>query len=172
MQTCYFTMTASRLALAMSITLAATAALAVGPDTAEHAAHHPAAVSAAVKTMPAGTGAMDTTNGIGRGVIDPMDGHMKTMQELHQKFMAAKTPEERSALMPEHTKAMTDAMAMMQSMSGMSMKGMMGDMNSKPMADKMPADMAAHHQMMEKRMKMMQSMMQMMMDRLPGATEK
>jgi hypothetical protein len=29
--------------------------------------------------------------------------------------------------------------------------------------------MAAHHQMMEKRMEMMQSMMQMMMDRLPAA---
>jgi hypothetical protein len=174
MQTRRLTMTVSRLALAMSITLAGTAALAVDQDTAEHAAHHPAAVSSAVKTMPATTGAIKTTKGRGtnsttKGKMDQIDGQMKTMQELHQKFMAAKTPEERNALMPEHMKVMEEAMGMMQGMSGM---GMMGDMRSKPMPDKLPADMAARHQMMEKRMEMMQSMMQMMMDRLPGATEK
>ena len=174
MQTRHLAMAASRLALA--ITLAGTAALAVGQETTEHEAHHPAGVSSAVKTMPAKTGAIKTTQGMGmnnivKEKVAQMDVHMKTMQELHQKFMAAKTPEERNALMPEHMKAMEEAMRMMQGMSGMGM-GMMGDMNSKPMPDKLPADMAACHQMMEKRMEMMQSMMQMMMDRLPGAIDK
>jgi hypothetical protein len=174
MQTRHFAMTVSRLALAMSITLGGAAALAVGPDTTEHAAHHPAGVSSAVKTMPAKTGAIKTTKGMGmnnivKEEVGQMDGHMKTMQELHQKFMAAKTSEERNALMPAHMKAMEEAMSLMQGMSGM---GMMGGMKSKPMPDKLPADMAARHQMMEKRMEMMQSMMQMMMDRLPGAIEK
>lgn len=173
MQTRHLAMAASRLALA--ITLAGTAALAVGQETTEHEAHHPAGVSSAVKTMPAKTGAIKTTKGMNNIVkekVAQMDGQMKTMQELHQKFMAAKTPEERNALMPEHMKAMEEAMRMMQGMSGMGMMGMMGDMKSKPMPDKLPADMAARHQMMEKRMEMMQSMMQMMMDRLPGAIDK
>ena len=52
----HFAMTVSRLALAMSITLVGTAALAVGQDTTEHTAHHPADVSSAVKTMPAKSG--------------------------------------------------------------------------------------------------------------------
>jgi len=174
MHTHRFTMTVSRLALAMSIALAGTATLAVGQDTTEHTAHHPAGASSAVKTVPATPGATKATKGMGAnsivmGKMDQMEGHMKTMQALHQKFMAAKTPEERNALMPEHMKAMQAAMGMMQGMSGM---GMMGDMKSMPMADNFPADMAAHHQMMEKRMEMMQSMMQMMMDRLPVAAEK
>lgn len=174
MQTYRFTMTVSRLALAMSIALGGTAALAVSQHTTEQTAHHPAGASSAVKTMPIKPGATKATIGMGAhsivmGKMDQMEGHMKTMQALHQKFMAAKTPEERNALMPEHTRAMQAAMGMMQGMSGMGMKG---DMKSMPMADNFPADMAAHHQMMEKRMEMMQSMMQMMMDRLPGATEK
>ena len=47
-------------------------------------------------------------------------------------------------------------------MNGMSPGGMGG----------MKSDMAAHQQMMEKRMEMMQAMMQMMMDRLPAAPAK
>ncbi len=78
-----------------------------------------------------------------------MDTQMKSMQEMRNKMMAAKTPEERSALMAEHMKTMKEGMAMM---SGMSSGGMAG-----------------RHQMMEKRMEMMESMMQMMIDRLPAA---
>ena len=174
MQTYRFTMTVSRLALAMSIALGGTAALAVSQDTNEHTAHHPAGVSSAVKTMPVKTEAVKTGKSMGmnsttQGNMDQMDGHMKTMQELHQKFMAAKTPEERKALMPAHMKAMEEAMNMMQGMSGM---GMMGDMKSMSKPGKLPTDMASHHQLMEKRMEMMQSMMQMMMDRLPDVTDK
>ena len=85
-----------------------------------------------------------------------MDAQMKTMAAMHDRMMAAKTPEQRNALMPEHMKAMQDGMAMMNGMSPEGMGGMKGDM-------------AAHHQTMEKRMEMMQATMQMMMDRLPAA---
>ena len=80
---------------------------------------------------------------------------MKAMQEMHDKMMGAKTPEERNALMAEHMKTMQNGMTMMNAMSSGGMSGMKGDM-------------AANHQMMEKRMEMMQAMMQMMMDRLPA----
>ena len=85
-----------------------------------------------------------------------MDTQMKTMQAMHDKMMAAKTPEERNALMAEHMKTMQDGMKTMEGMSGMD--GM--------------KDMPAHHQMMEKRMEMMQTMMKMMMDRMPAAPAK
>ena len=88
-----------------------------------------------------------------------MDSQMKAMQEMHDKMMGAKTPEERTALMADHMKTMQDGMTMM---SGMSPGGM----------GNMKGDMAGHHQMMEKRMEMMQATMQMMMDRLPAAPMK
>ena len=94
-----------------------------------------------------------------------MDAQMKTMREMHEKMMNAKTPEERSKLMAEHMKAMQGGMEMMGGMSGAGMgdmKGMKG----------MTGEMGAHHQMMAKRMEMMQSMMQMMMDRMPAAQPK
>ena len=94
-----------------------------------------------------------------------MDAQMKTMQAIHDKMMAAKTPEERSKLMAEHMKTMQDGMAMMEGMSGSgmgTMKGMQG----------MGGDMATRHQAMEKRMEMMQTMMKMMMDRMPIAPMK
>ena len=94
-----------------------------------------------------------------------MDAQMKTMQAMHDKMMAAKTPEERSKLMVEHMKTMQDGMAMMEGMSGSgmgTMKGMQG----------MGGDMATRHQAMEKRMEMMQTMMKMMMDRMPTAPMK
>ena len=95
-----------------------------------------------------------------------MDAQMKTMQGMHEKMMAAKTPEERSKLMAEHMKAMQDGMAMMGGMSGGAgmggMKGMQG----------MSGEMGTRHQMMEKRMEMMQTMMKMMMDRMPAAPAK
>ena len=94
---------------------------------AEHKAHHPAA-----ETAPK---------------VDPakFDQQMKTMQEMHQKMMTARTPAERAALMKDHMKAMQDGMAMMGRM-----KGDKGGMSPEAMA---------------KRMDMMEMMMQMMMDR-------
>ena len=70
---------------------------------------------------------------------------MKSMQEMHAKMMAAKTAEERHALMADHMKAMQDGMAMMGRM-----KGDKGGMTSEAMT---------------RRMDMMEMMIQMMMDR-------
>ena len=94
-----------------------------------------------------------------------MDTQMKTMQGMHDKMMAAKTPEERSKLMAEHMKTMQEGMKMMDGISGAGMgdmKGMQG----------MTGEMGARHQMMEKRMEMMQTMMKMMMDRMSAAPAK
>ena len=46
-----------------------------------------------------------------------MDAQMKTMQGMHDKMMAAKTPEERSKLMAEHMKSMQSMQSMMQMMT-------------------------------------------------------
>ena len=86
-----------------------------------------------------------------------MDPRMKTMQEMHQKMMDARTPADRQALMAEHMQAMRGGMAMMKGMPG---AGGMG----------MPADMAGRHQMMADHTAMMQMMMDMMADRMPPAT--
>ena len=120
----------------------------------QHKAHHPAGAAsagAASKAMPG-----KTTPEMAR-----MANHMKAMQEMHDKMMAAKTPEERSALMPEHMKTMQEGMAMMKGMGGMGgMGGMAGPKSP-------PTDMGQRQIMMEQRMDMMQSMMEMMVDRLP-----
>ena len=82
-----------------------------------------------------------------------MDTMMKSMQEMHDKMMAAKTPEERQALMADHMKAMQEGMAMMGQMQGGGGKG---------------AGMPMNPDMMGRCMDMMQMMMQMMMDREAG----
>ena len=137
---------AQSLALALAIAVVGSSTWAAEADA--HQAHHPAeaASAPASKAMSGKTG-----SGMAR-----MDAQMKTMREMHDKMMAAKTPEDRNALMAEHMAAMKEGMTMMDGMSSGDMGGMKG---GKP----------AHHQMMEKRMEMMQSMMQMMMDRLPAA---
>jgi len=109
-----------------------------GNDGVEHAAHHPPG-AAVVAPAPAG-----------------YDQQMKLMQEMHQKMAAAKTPEERAALMKDHMKTMHDGMGMMGQMRG----GMMGA-GKGPMGSGMPMDT----EMMKRRMDMMEMMMQMMMDR-------
>ncbi|MDD2845200.1 MAG: hypothetical protein PHT57_09625 [Rhodoferax sp.] len=82
-----------------------------------------------------------------------MDSKMKAMDDMHQKMMNAKSPEEKQVLMAEHMKSMQQGMQMKQDMK------MMGKMGS-------------HHQMMEKRMAMMETMMQLMMERMPAAATK
>ena len=79
-----------------------------------------------------------------------MDKQMKAMREMHEKMLAAKTPEERQALMTDHMKAMQD---------GMSVMGRMGGMAGKPGTS--TGDGMSQHEMMVKRM----DMMEMMMDR-------
>lgn len=122
----------------------------------KHDSHHPASTVNGQVAQ-----ASPSTPGIGKGMggMALMQGgadQMKAMQQMHDKMMAAKTPDERNALMAEHMKLMQ---------SGMSM---MGGMGAGATAGK-PADMAARQGMMEQRMDMMQSMMQMMMDRMPSA---
>jgi hypothetical protein len=135
----------------------------------EHDTNHPAAASTGNMPMPRGGPDAQMTQ---------MDEQMQTMQGMHDKMMAAKTPEARSALMTEHMKVMQDSMAMMGkvgigAMGGMKDKpatgadtGGMPDMQAK---DPMDGAMGTQHQMMDKRMQMMQSMMQMMLDRMPPA---
>lgn len=136
----------SLLALALAMATASASTWAVKYDQQD--VHHPAGVAPAP--------AAKATPGQSKAAMARMDSQIKVMQEMHDKMMAAKTPEERSALMTEHMKAMQNGMAMM---NGMSASGM-------------PGDAATRNQMMEKRMEMMESMMQMMMDRLPAAPVK
>ena len=69
--------------------------------------------------------------------MSKMDAQMKKMREMHEKMVAAKTPEERSKLMAEHVKTMQDGMQMMGSMSGMHGGGM-GAMGGAAAADAKP----------------------------------
>jgi len=195
MQSRHFGFVASRLALAMSLAFVGVGGWAAETKAEDHSAHHPAGGASAAKSaakpaskattkpepakaLPAETppAAPDKGNAEKMG---QMDTHMKVMKELHQKFMAAKTAEERKALMPEHMKAMQDAMATMETppatggtgaSGGMGGMGMMGGADKAAMMDKMSHGMMAKHKMMEKRMDMMQTMMQMMMDRMQVPT--
>lgn len=136
----------------------AAAALTASAQTAdEHKGHHPEAAAPAAAPVQ-----KPTPEAMGGGKMGAMDQHMKAMQAMHDKMAAAKTPEERQALMAEHMKLMQDGMSMMKQMGGMSsMTGMSSDKTKK-------AGMPSRQQMMEKRMDMMESMMQMMMDRMPA----
>ena len=143
--------TVSTISLALALVAAASPNWAAQHD--QQKAHHPAGSPQMSKAMPG-----KTTPEMAR-----MANHMKAMQEMHDKMMAAKTPEERNALMAEHMKTMQEGMAAMKSMGGMS--GMAH-------AKAMPATMAQRQTMMEQRMDMMQSMMEMMADRLPQTPAK
>ena len=102
----------------------ASASLSVMAQAAdEHKAHHPAG-----STQPASTQMKTSAKPMGTGQMAgmaKMDEHMKAMQAMHEKMMAAKTPEERQALMDEHMNLMQDGMGMMQQM-GAGMQGMGG----------------------------------------------
>ena len=117
-----------------------------------HKAHHPAgsASAAAPKSMPGKTAP----------AMAPMANQMKAMQEMHDKMMGAKTPEERNALMAEHMQTMQEGMGMMKGMGGM----------TGPKSP--PSNMTERQTMMEQRMDMMQTMMEMMIDRLPQTPAK
>jgi hypothetical protein len=120
--------------LVATVTLAASGfALAASPASVEeHAVHHPPAAAAKEDAA-------------------KVDQQMNMMRDMHAKMLAAKTPEERAALMDDHMKAMQNGMAMMGSMNGKGMRGGKG--------------MGGKHDMMARRMDMMEIMMQMMMDR-------
>ena len=153
----------------LSIAIATMSLSALAQTDAQHTQHHPAgAAQNATKAVTPKTPSM------AKEPMAAMDGQMKTMREMHEKMMAAKTPEERKALMGEHMKAMQGGMDMMKkvgstgAISGTGdMKGMDG-MGAGTKKGGTPRDMVAHHDMMEKRMEMMTSMMQMIMDRMPA----
>lgn len=130
-----------------ALALAGCASTSTAPGADEHAAHHPPGAASPLQP-PAG-----------------YEQQVKTMQEMHQKMAAAKTPEERAALMRDHMKTMQDGMAMMGQMRGMMGGGMMGGTGmgagKGPAGGGMPMDA----DMMKRRMEMMEMMMQMMMDR-------
>lgn len=139
-------------AIAATATSLATASWAAGE--AQHDSHHPATTAATATTQVAQAKPATPGMGMGMGGMAAVPGHaeqMNAMQAMHNKMMAAKTPEERNALMSEHMKLMQSGM------------GMMGRMGTGAMAGK-PDDMAARQGMLEQRMDMMQSMMQMVMD--------
>ncbi len=137
--------------LSIALAIAITGAQAWAANLDKHDGHHPASAASAP--------AAKTPPGKAAPAMARTDAQMKAMREMHDKMTAAKTPEERSALMAEHMKTMQNGMAMMKGMSPDGMAGMKGDAS-------------ASHQMMEKRMEMMEAMMQMMMDRLPTAPAK
>jgi hypothetical protein len=126
----------------LALTAAATVltGVAFAQSEQDHAAHHPPASSASAAAP--GKAQSPTAAQVGK--------QMKSMQEMHDKMMAAKTAEERQALMADHMKVMQDGMAMMGAMSGSGKAG---------------PGMTMDADMMGKRMDMMQMMMQMMMDR-------
>ena len=108
---------------------------------------------------PGGKG-MGAMGGMGdmSGMNEQMRDQMQAMQQMHEKMMAAKSPEERRALMAQNQQLMQNGMSMMKEMGPGAMQGK-------------PNDLGARQRMMEQRMDMMQSMMQMMMDRMPSAQE-
>jgi len=131
-------------ALAVLAALSSGALAQTAASDQDHAAHHPPGASAPVSATkaPAKPAAKASAPSTAR-----VNSAMKSMQEMHDKMMAAKTPEERQALMADHMKAMQGGMGMMGQM-----KGDQGGMSMSP-------------EMMGKRMDMMEMMMQMMMDR-------
>ena len=139
------------------LVLASTLALLGSAAWAEEA-HHPKAAASAAKAPKAAAAKAAPARPVAKESMKKMDQQMMDMRAMHDKMRNAKTPEERSALMAEHMKAMQGGMAMMGDMGAAGKDGMKGGM---------PSDMATHHQMMEKRMEMMETMMQMMMDRMP-----
>lgn len=106
-------------------------------NEAEHAAHHPEQ----------------------QATVTRADQQMQMMQDMHQKMAAAKTPQERQALMAEHMKAMQGGMAMMCEMGQMS--GNPGPRRAMPMA----AAGSGQAEMMQRCTAMRDMTMRMMMER-------
>lgn len=127
-------------AMALAFTLISAASFAADP--VDHAEHHPEKAAAPAEATKA-------TKASGEQ-MKQMDAQMKSMRDIHEKMMAAKTPEERKLLMAEHMKAMHEGMQMMNGM----MTGKSADKGAMP------------PQMMQKQMGMMQMEMQMMMDHI------
>jgi acetylornithine/succinyldiaminopimelate/putrescine aminotransferase len=137
----------------IAVTVVSVLLLAAGTPWAQDSKAPGAGAVAPAQPIPSTTPGGDTA---------AMDAHIKQMQVLHDRMLAAKTPEERQAVMDEQRRAMQAGMGTMHQMRG---GGMMGGMGGGMMGQKgRPADMPTQMQMMQKRMDMMQMMMQTMMD--------
>ena len=101
----------------LPLVMAAAAFGAYAQTDSQHVQHHPAdSVKKAAVVKPKASV---------KESMAAMDSQMNVMREMHEKMMAAKTQEERNALMADHAKAMQDGMNMMGSMASMGgMKGM------------------------------------------------
>ena len=142
--------------IGLCIAIASVGVLAQGTD--EHKDHHPADAAAPAASAAPALAPAAALPSPGRAMdSDDMAAMNRQMQVMHEKMAAAKTPQERKALMAEHMKTMQDGMRMMGAMHGKMASGM-------PSAG--TANMQCDPQMMEKRMDMMESMMQMMMNRM------
>jgi len=153
----------------------------------QHDSHHPASDAVTqVAQAPAASQGADMQAGT---TDSDYASQMQAMRQMHDEMMAAKTPEERRALMPRQMKLMQGGMdmmgcmggagmmgckggaGMMGGMGGMGGMGMMGRGKGTDAATDKAGDMATRHGMMEQRMDMMQSMLQMMMDRMQAMPE-
>ena len=135
----------------MGLCMAAAALGAAAQTAGEHKDHQPA------DTARPGAATKAPAKPMHADKMAAMDQQMKAMRAMHDKMTAAKTPEQRQALMAEHMKLMHEGVGMMGGgMAGMGHKGMQGTA-------------VERQQMMEKRMEMMESMMQMMLDRIHAA---
>ena len=84
-------------ACALSLGLIGAAHAQAGSD--DHATHHPAPAAA-------GESATKPRMAPSAGMMQNMEAHMRAMNGMHQKMAAARTPEERQALMADHMKSM------------------------------------------------------------------
>src|SRR5690606_10379821 len=99
--------------LALCVTVASLGALAQNPEV--HKRRNPEnTLSSTVNVNKTTTGKMNP------GKMAAMDQHMKAMQAMHEKMMAAKNPQERQKLMAEHMKLMQGGISMMKQMGSQS----------------------------------------------------
>lgn len=132
--------------VAVVLSLAVASAAAMAQDV-HHSPHHPAGSASAPPRHDIGSPA-------GVTVMVRMNAQMQAMQAMHEKIIAAKTPAEREALMPEHMKLMQESMSMLRGMSP-----------AKPSPSR--RNPAERQQILEGRVDMMESMMQMLVDGMP-----
>ena len=127
----------------MGLCMAAAALGAAAQTAGEHKGHQPADAARPGAATKAPAKPMHADK------MAAMDQHMKAMRAMHDKMTAAKTPEQRQALMAEHMKLMHEGVGMM----GGGMPGM-GHMHG---GKGMQGTAADRQKMMEKRMEMMES---------------
>lgn len=150
---------------------------AVAADQNDHKAHHPDTPTS--KMSKADSKAVLVNKPMAQRsteqeFMEKMDKQMKAMQEMHEKMMNAKTPEERKVHMAEHMQTMLGGMATMndlakmcsaQKMDMLAVNSQSGEKKSDMKCD-IHCEMEARNKMMEKRMELMEAMMQMIIDRV------